>query len=64
MIQIALEDQLDELNAKLRTLDVNTANKQLYEKLTNIKLENVRKYVLLFNICICNYRVIIKYDST
>ena len=49
MTQIALEDQLDDLNAKLQTLNVNTANKQLYETLTNVKLENVRKYIVLFN---------------
>ena len=45
MIQTALEDQLDDSNAKLQTLNVNTANKQLYKKLTSIKLENVRKYM-------------------
>ena len=45
MIQIALENQLDD--AKLQTLSVHTDNKQLHEKLASIKLENVRKCVLL-----------------
>ena len=56
MIQIALEHQLDDLNAKLQTLNVNTANKQLYEKLTSIKLENVREYALL---CVIHAYIII-----
>ena len=47
MIQIVLENQLDDLNAKLQTLSVHTDNKQLHEKLASIKLENVRKCVLL-----------------
>ena len=54
MTQIALEDQLDDLNAKLQTLNVNTANKQLYEKLISIKLKNVRKYVCVI---VCNKKL-------
>lgn len=36
--------ELDDLNTKLQTLTVNKTNEQLYEKMTNIKLENVSVY--------------------
>ena len=35
-----MAEQLDDLNTKLQT-NVNETNEQLYEKKTNVKLENV-----------------------
>ena len=49
MFQITLESQLDDLNAKLQTLNVSKINEQVYEKMTNVKLENVS--IICMHLC-------------
>ena len=54
--QIILEEQNENLNAKLQTLNLSQTSqgsKQLYQTMTDIKLQNVSFVVYTYYMCIC-----------
>ena len=44
---MTMTEEIDDLNTKLQT-NINKANEQLYEKKTNVKLENVSVHVIMY----------------